>query len=111
VTDEALIAAHGRLSMMNRILVLYDSKTGNTAKMARLVAEGATTITDTEVRLRSIDGASSDDVTWCDSLAVGSPTNMGMLSWKMKRFWDQTMGEHWMKLDGRIACAFSSAGG
>ena len=48
---------------------------------------------------------------WCDGLAVGSPTNMGLLSWKMKRFWDETMREHWMEIDGKIACAFSSAGG
>ena len=96
---------------MNRILVLYDSKTGNTAHMAKLVAEGAATIPETEVRLRSVDDAEPDDVVWCDGLAMGSPTNMGILSWKLKRFWDETMGEHWMKLDGRIACAFSSAGG
>jgi NAD(P)H dehydrogenase (quinone) len=36
---------------------------------------------------------------------------MGLLSWKMKRFWDETMAGDWMKVDGRIACAFSSAGG
>lgn len=96
---------------MMRILVLYDSKTGNTAKMAEYVAEGVSTIPDTEVRLRSIDEAVPEDVVWCDGLAVGSPTNMGILSWKMKRFWDETMGAHWMKLDGKIACAFSSAGG
>lgn len=96
---------------MNRILVLYDSRTGNTAQMARLVAEGAGRIADTEVRLRSVDEAQPEDVYWCDGLALGSPTNMGLLSWKMKRFWDEVMGEHWMKLDGKIACAFSSAGG
>ena len=96
---------------MNRILVLHDSKTGNTAKMAALVAEGAQTIADTEVRVRSVDDATPEDVIWCDGLAVGSPTNMGLLSWKMKRFWDETMGGHWMKVDGKIACAFSSAGG
>jgi len=96
---------------MNRILVLYDSRTGNTAQMAQLVAEGARAVTDTETRVRSLDEAQPDDVVWCDGLAVGSPTNMGLLSWKMKKFWDETMGEHWMKLDGKIACAFSSAGG
>jgi NAD(P)H dehydrogenase (quinone) len=95
---------------MNRILVLYDSKTGNTAKMARLVGEGATLIPDTEVRLRSVDEATAQDVIWCEGLAVGSPTNMGLLSWKMKRFWDDVMLEHWMQVDGKIACAFSSAG-
>ena len=96
---------------MNRILVLFDSKTGNVARMAQLVADGAAQIPDTEVRLRSVDEATADDVVWCDGLAVGSPTNMGILSWKMKRFWDETMGSKWMEVDGKIACAFSSAGG
>jgi NAD(P)H dehydrogenase (quinone) len=75
------------------------------------VAEGAATIADTEVRVRSVAEATPEDVIWCDGLAVGSPTNMGLLSWKMKRFWDEAMGPHWMKVDGKIACAFSSAGG
>jgi len=96
---------------MNKILVLYDSSTGNTAKMAELVAEGAKTIADPEVRVVSVADATAEPVLWCDGLAVGSPTNMGLLSWKMKQFWDVAMGEHWMKVDGKIACAFSSAGG
>ena len=96
---------------MNKILVLYDSRTGNVRRMAELVAEGAQAISQTEVRLRSVDEAKAEDVVWCDGLAVGSPTNMGILSWKMKRFWDEVMMEHWMEVDGKIACAFSSAGG
>ena len=96
---------------MNKILVLFDSRSGHTARMAVLVAEGAGSITDTEVRLRSVDEATADDVVWCDGLAVGSPTNMGLLSWKMKRFWDETMMPQWAKVDGKIACAFSSSGG
>ena len=96
---------------MNKILILFDSKSGNVARMAELVAEGARTIPDTEVRIRSVTDATAEDVLWCDGLAVGSPTNMGILSWRMKRFWDETMREHWMAVDGKIACAFSSAGG
>jgi NAD(P)H dehydrogenase (quinone) len=79
--------------------------------MAALVAEGAREVPDVEVRLRPLDEATADDVLWCEGLAVGSPTNMGVLSWKMKRFWDETMGPHWMKIDGKIGCAFSSSGG
>ena len=106
----------GRLLMtmgmsLNRVLVLHDSRTGNVAKMAALVAEGARLIEETEVRLLSIDQAKADDVLWCDGIAVGSPTNMGIISWRMKRFWDETMNEHWMSIDGKIGCAFSSAGG
>ena len=96
---------------MSHLLVLYDSNTGNVAKMAQLVADGAATVPGTEVRLRSVDEANAEDVIWCDGIAVGSPTNMGILSWKMKRFWDETMRPEWMKIDGRIGCAFSSAGG
>jgi NAD(P)H dehydrogenase (quinone) len=79
--------------------------------MAEFVAEGAGRIAETEVRLRSVDEATAEDVLWCDGVAVGSPTNMGVLSWKMKRFWDETMGPHWMSVDGKMGCAFSSAGG
>lgn len=95
---------------MNKILVLYDSNTGNVEKMAKLVVEGAEQVPDTEVRLRSVGEAKAEDVYWCDGIACGSPTNMGVLSWKMKQFWDVEMMNHWMKLDGRIGCAFSSAG-
>src|SRR5271168_780225 len=91
---------------MGKVLVLYDSASGNTAKMAGLVAEGAGIIPGIEVRLRKVEEATADDVLWCDGLALGSPTNMGLLSWKMKRFWDETMAPHWMKVDGKIACAF-----
>lgn len=95
----------------SKILVLFDSASGNTRRMAELVAAGAEAVPDTTVRLRSVDEATPEDVIWCEGIAVGSPTNMGVLSWKMKRFWDDPMLEHWMKVDGRIACAFSSAGG
>src|SRR3954469_13418176 len=46
-----------------------------------------------------------------DGLSGGSPINMACLSWKMKRFWDEPMAPHWMKVDGKIGCAFSSSGG
>jgi len=96
---------------MGKVLILYHSASGNTAKMAQLIAEGASSIPDIEVRVREVESATAEDVLWCDGLAVGSPTNMGILSWKMKRFWDEVMGPHWMKVDGKIACAFSSSGG
>jgi NAD(P)H dehydrogenase (quinone) len=96
---------------MGRVLILYDSATGHTAKMAELVAEGVDEVEGMEIRVRSVDVATADDVAWCDGLAVGSPTNMGLMSWNMKRFWDQVVGPRWMKIDGKIGCAFSSAGG
>ncbi len=96
---------------MGRVLVLYDSRTGNTKRMAELVAEGARTVPGTEVRLKHVDEATKEDVLWCDGIAVGSPTNMGLISWKLKRFFDDVLGDLWGEIDGKIGCAFSSSGG
>ncbi|MCS7059764.1 MAG: flavodoxin domain-containing protein [Anaerolineae bacterium] len=96
---------------MGKVLVLYDSRTGYTAKMAVHVAEGARTVAHTEVRVKSVDEAGQEDIVWADGLAVGSPTNLGVMSWKMKRFWDDLSDGIWGKVDGKIACAFSSSGG
>ena len=96
---------------MGNILVLYDSATGNTRKMASLVAEGAELVEGSEVRVKSVEEARKDDILWCDGIAVGSPTNMGVLSWKMKKFWDDLGDDLWGKIDGKLGCAFSSSGG
>ena len=62
---------------MNKILVLFDSATGNVKQMADLVAEGVALVPDTEVRVLSVDEAKAADVEWCDGIAVGSPTKYG----------------------------------
>lgn len=96
---------------MGKLLVLYDSATGNTKKMAEYVAEGARQNQHHEVRLKSVDEAKAEDVLWCDGIAVGTPTRLGLISWKMKRFWDEIEEELWGKIDGKIGCSFSSSGG
>jgi NAD(P)H dehydrogenase (quinone) len=96
---------------MGKVLVLFHSKSGNTAKMAAEVAEGARRIGSIEVRLKSVQEATRDDVKWCDGLALGSPTNLGTVAWEMKRFWDEEMHAFWSALDGKLGCAFSSQGG
>ena len=96
---------------MARILVLYHSNTGRTEIMANFVAEGAKQIANHDVRLLSIENAGEADILWCDALAVGSPTNLGAVSWKMKKFWDDVSTNLWSKIDGKIATVFSASGG
>ena len=95
---------------MAKILVLYYSKDGSTRKMAELVAEGVRQIPDVELRIKPIDKASRDDVIWCDGIALGSPTFLGTVAAKMKKFWEDLLPD-WLKSDGKIGCAFSSQGG
>jgi NAD(P)H dehydrogenase (quinone) len=95
---------------MGKILVLYYSATGHTQKMAELVAEGAALVPGTEVRLRSVAEANAADIIWCNGLAMGSPTQLGLIAAEMKKFWEDNI-ELWQKIDGKIGCAFSSQGG
>ena len=94
-----------------RILVLYYSKDGHTKMMADLVVEGATGVSPAEVRLKSVNEATADDLTWCDGIAVGSPTHMGTIAWEVKQWWDVTAAPLWPKTEGKIGCAFTSSGG
>ncbi len=94
-----------------RILVLYHSEGGHTKMMAELVAEGARSAHPVDVRLKTVAEAIADDLTWCDGIAVGSPTHMGTIAWQMKRWWDEVAQPLWPEIEGKLGCAFSSSGG
>ena len=96
---------------MAKVLVLFDSNTGHTAKMAEYVAEGCQSIEGIDVRLKNVSEADKEDLIWCDGLALGSPTNYGTVSWKMKKWWDELPADLWATMDGKIGCSFSSSGG
>ena len=96
---------------MGNILVLYHSNTGNTEKMAKLVAEGASSVTGMNVRTLNCNEATAEDLVWCDGIAMGSPTNLGSMAWKMKKWWDTIAVNKWLEVDGKFACSFSSSAG
>ena len=65
----------------------------------------------TEVRLKYVEEATKEDILWCHWLAVGTPTHMGIVAWRLKRFFVDVMGDLWGSIDGKLGCAFSSSGG
>lgn len=95
---------------MRKIAVIYDSQSGHTREMAEAVAEGARTVAGTEVRLKTAEEADAQDFLWADGLALGSPCHCGLMSAKLKKFIDDSLSA-WGKVNGKIGCAFSSAGG
>jgi len=95
---------------MTKILIVYQSETGNTEKMASAVAEGATQVAGTEVVLRVVDKATVDDLLSADGIIMGSPTYYGQMSGKLKAFIDETAKIHG-KLNGKVGAAFTSSGG
>lgn len=93
------------------VLVLYYSRNGSTANMARAMAEGIEQISGIEARLRTVPAVSSvteatepavpeegavycteEDLRHCSGLLLGSPTRFGNMAAPMKYFIDSTSG-------------------
>lgn len=55
------------------ILVAYHSVKGHTEAMAEAVAAGARSVAGTEVRLKTVAEAETEDLLWADAIVVGSP--------------------------------------
>jgi len=95
---------------MVKLLVLYDTQSGNTRRMAEAVVEGSESMPGVKVTLKHVDEAHASDLFEHDGIAVGSPTWCGGLSWKLKRFFDESTCV-WGKVEDKVGCAFSASGG
>jgi NAD(P)H dehydrogenase (quinone) len=95
---------------MAKVLVLYDSKTGNTEKMAVAVAEGARHVKNVQVALKKLEEATFKDLLSSDGIIMGSPTYYGQMSGRLKTFIDESVRIHG-KLEGKVGAAFTSSGG
>ena len=95
---------------MAKVLVVYDSGTGNTEKMALAVAEGAKQISGAEVVVKKVDQTSIEDLLSADGIIMGSPTYYGQMSAKLKALIDESVKIHG-KLEGKVGAAFTSSGG
>lgn len=92
---------------MNRMIVLYHSRTGHTEKMARAVAEGASAL-GLEVAVARAEGFKPEKLKDYDAIAVGSPTYYGGMAAEVKRLIDDSVRLHG-SLEGKVGGAFASS--
>jgi NAD(P)H dehydrogenase (quinone) len=93
-----------------KVLVVYDSKTGNTEKMALAVVKGAEQVSGVEVAVKKVKKTSLDDLLGADAVVMGSPTYFGQMSASLKALIDESVKVH-KKLSGKVGAAFTSSGG
>lgn len=93
-----------------KILIVYDSKTGNTERMAYAVAEGAKQVEGVEVAVKRVENTKLEDLLDADGIIIGSPTRYGQMSAKIKDLIERTIEIHG-KLEGKVGAAFTSSGG
>ena len=113
---------------MTNILVLFYSRNGSVAEMARHISHGIESVSDCKAILRTVPSVSTtcestepdipdsgspyathEDLILCDGLALGSPTRFGNMAAPMKYFIDST-SDIWASGDlaGKPATVFSS---
>jgi NAD(P)H dehydrogenase (quinone) len=116
--------------MSNDILVLYYSRSGHVAQLARLVARGIGEVAGMHARLRQVPPvapvtevarppepdagapyATLDDLSECAALALGTPTRFGNMAAPLKHFLDTTSAI-WASgaLVGKPAAVFTATG-
>jgi multimeric flavodoxin WrbA len=73
-----------------KLLIVYHSQSGNTARLAQSVVRGANTEQHCHTRLKRAFDANLEDLLWCDGLLLGTPENFGYMSGALKDFFDRT---------------------
>ncbi len=116
---------------MAKVLILYYSSYGHIEQMAQAIAEGAQSITGTDVDIKRVPEtipqeqalafgikthqqapiASPEELQNYDAIIFGTPTRFGNMAAQMRNFLDQT-GPLWVKgaLIGKIGSVFVSTG-
>lgn len=90
-----------------KLAVLYDSKTGNTAKMAEQIAEGAMEVPFVEAKAFSINAVDETFVKESQAVIIGTPTYAAILSADLKVWLEQNSGK--LQLSGKLGGAFATA--
>jgi NAD(P)H dehydrogenase (quinone) len=92
---------------MAKVLIIYYSRTGNTKKMAELIADGIKA-KGADVTLKKAEDATPDDMKAADGIIIGSPTYYGTMAAEIKKLFDDSVKFHG-RLDGRLGAAFSTS--
>jgi len=66
--------------MSPKILVMYDSRTGNTEKLAEAVAQGVKRVSGVTVEVKRAESVTPEDIIDADGYAVGSPSHFSIMS-------------------------------
>lgn len=100
---------------MPKLVIIYDSKTGNTEIMAKNIAEGAKSVSGVDVIIKKIGEAFSvrmllDDA---DAIILGSPAHYAYVTPEMRDFLACLRGQLEygdLVLKGKLGAAFGSYG-
>ena len=93
-----------------KVLILYYSGSGNTQRMAKVIAEGMKS-SAVNVIVESVEKFDISSLPNYDGIVVGSPTYFSNVAWQVKKMIDESIVHYGGgKLKGKVAGIFTSAG-
>ena len=92
------------------LLILYYTRSGNTERMARAIAEGSEAA-GVQTAVKRVEECELPDLVQADGLALGSPTYFSNVAWQVKKLIDESIELYSRKeLKDKVAGLFTSSG-
>ncbi|MEM3153868.1 MAG: flavodoxin domain-containing protein, partial [Candidatus Bathyarchaeia archaeon] len=92
-------------SFMVRVIVVFESRYGNTKRVAESIIEGINEAGGVKVSLKELKEVDLKEIPSCDAILIGSPNHMGGPTRGIKGFIDK-LGE--LRLDGKKFAVFDT---
>jgi flavorubredoxin len=91
--------------MMAKAIVTYESKYGNTKRVAEAIAESMNEVAGVEASVRALKEVELGEISGCDAILLGSPNHLGGPTRGVKGFIDK-LGE--LQLRGKMFAVFDT---
>ncbi|SJZ51317.1 flavodoxin family protein [Selenihalanaerobacter shriftii] len=88
-----------------KLAILYHSESGNTETVAGIIAEGASSAGNVEVKCMGIEDIDQGFLDEAAAVIFGCPTYLADFSWQIKKWFDTS---HEFDLSGKLGAAFAT---
>ncbi|NIQ99908.1 MAG: flavodoxin family protein [Gemmatimonadales bacterium] len=92
---------------MPKVLIVYYSRSGNTQRMAEIMAE-AIRAEGLQADCKKVQDTTVDNLLASDAIIAGSPTYYGTMAAELKQLFDESVTRHG-RLNGKVGAAFASS--
>ncbi|MGZ4904873.1 MAG: flavodoxin family protein [Halobacteriota archaeon] len=93
---------------MSKVLVVYESRYGNTKRVAETIVEGMQRVEGIETALSEVKGVDPTAIPSYDAIVIGGPNHMGGPTRGIKKFIDKLSS---LSLEGKQFAVFDTYGG
>lgn len=92
-----------------RVLILFHSRSGNTEKLARAVADGVAQVPGADAVLRRAEQATPEELAGANAVIAGCPVYAGSMSAELKAVFDRCAAVR-ARMEGKPGAAFATGG-